>query len=305
MSKAVKITGLHKSFKSEFLRQRKEVLKGISLTAEEGEIFGYLGPNGAGKTTTLKCLLGLIFPDSGELEILGLPHLSLKAKARIGYLPENPYFYDYLTAAELLRYYSQLHLLQKEEIEKKIENLLRMVGLESSAHLQLRKFSKGMLQRIGLAQTLLNDPALVLMDEPLGGLDPLGRKEIRDIIVRLRDEGKTIFLSSHILQDIEMICDRVAVIVEGQVINQGKLHDLISQKILFTEIILSGIAQKELEVYGECLAAPGDNTLLKVFEEKKVEDILQLVYTQKAKIHSLVPRTESLEDLFVGIVKNQ
>jgi ABC-2 type transport system ATP-binding protein len=305
MSTAVKITGLHKSFKSEFLRQRKEVLKGISLTAEEGEIFGYLGPNGAGKTTTLKCLLGLIFPDKGELEILGLPHLSLKAKARLGYPPENPYFYDYLTAAEFLRYYSQLHTIKKGEIENKIEKLLRMVGLEQSAHLQLRKFSKGMLQRIGMAQTLLNDPALVLLDEPLGGLDPIGRKEIRDIIVRLRDEGKTVFLSSHILQDIEMICDRVAIIVDGQVINQGKLHDLISQKILFTEIILSGIAQKELEAFGECLAAHEDNILVKVFEEKKVEDILQLVYTQKAKIHSLVPRTESLEDLFVGMVKKQ
>ena len=305
MSTAVRITGLHKSFKSEFLRQRKEILKGISLTAEEGEIFGYLGPNGAGKTTTLKCLLGLIFPDAGELEILGLPHLSLKAKARIGYLPENPYFYDYLTAAEFLRYYSQLHLLKKEETESKITSLLSMVGLEQSAHLQLRKFSKGMLQRIGLAQTLLNDPDLVLLDEPLGGLDPLGRKEIRDIIVRLREEGKTVFLSSHILQDIEMICDRVAVIVEGQVINQGKLHDLISQKILFTEIILSGVPTQELEAFGECVAAHGDNTLVKIFDEQKVQDILQLVHTRKAKIHSLVPRTESLEDLFVGIVKNQ
>ena len=303
MGTAIKVTDLHKSFKSEFLRRRVEILKGITLSVETGEIFGYLGPNGAGKTTTLKCLLGLIFPDKGDLEILGQPYLSLKAKSRLGYLPENPYFYDYLSAAEFLRYYSQLHQIPKGEQEGRISALLERVGLKQAAHLQLRKFSKGMLQRAGLAQALLHDPELVLLDEPLGGLDPLGRKEIRDIIVELKEEGRTVFLSSHILQDIEMICDRVAIIMEGRVVNQGLLHDLISEKILFTEITLSGIEPDRLEPFGECLTAPGGRILLKVFEEAKVQEVLRLALEHGAVVHSQVPRTESLEDLFVGTVK--
>lgn len=303
MGTAIRIEELHKSFKTGFIPKKKKILKGISFTVEEGEIFGYLGPNGAGKTTTLKCLLGLIFPEQGKIEILGQNYLSLKAKEQIGFLPENPYFYDYLTASEFLRFYSQLFLLKKQDISKRISSLLRLVDLERSSNIQLRKYSRGMLQRIGLAQALLNDPSLVLLDEPLGGLDPLGRKEIRDVIVRLKAEGKTVFLSSHILQDIEMICDRVAIIVNGQIINQGKLRDLISEKILFTEIILSGVEETELESLAESLTTQGDRIFLRIFEEEKVETIIQLIQTRKGKIHSLIPRTETLEDIFVGMVK--
>jgi ABC-2 type transport system ATP-binding protein len=305
MAAAIRIDDLHKSFKSEFLRKQKPILKGISLEVEEGEIFGYLGPNGAGKTTTLKCLLGLIFPEKGKIEILGQPHLALSAKMRIGFLPENPYFYDYLTAREFLRFYCQLHLVKKGEQEARIAGLLQKVGLENSADLQLRKFSKGMLQRIGLAQALLNDPDLVLLDEPLGGLDPLGRKEIRDIILELRAAGKTVFLSSHILQDIEMICDRVAIIVDGRIVNSGRLHDLISQNVLFTEITLTGVAAAELKEWGETMATPGGEILLKVYEENNVGKVLDLVHGRKARILSLVPRSQSLEDLFVGTVKTE
>lgn len=302
MTAAIRITDLHKSFRSEFLRKQKPILKGISFQVETGEIFGYLGPNGAGKTTTIKCLLGLIFPQKGQIEILGHPHLAMPAKARIGYLPENPYFYDYLTAREFLEFYSQLHLMRKSEQEARIPRLLNKVGLEAAADLQLRKFSKGMLQRIGLAQALLNDPDLVILDEPLGGLDPLGRKEIRDIIAELRDQGKTVFLSSHILQDIEMICDRVAIIVDGRIVNMGRLFDLISQKVLFTEITLAGIDSSRLEPLGECLRTSSGELLVKVFEESKVEEVLALAQGQSAKVRSLVPRTQSLEDLFVGTV---
>jgi len=303
MGTAIKVTDLHKSFKSEFLRRRVEILKGITLSVEEGEIFGYLGPNGAGKTTTIKCLLGLIFPEKGDIEILGNPHMSLKAKSRLGFLPENPYFYDYLSAAEFLRFYSQLHQIPKGEQEGRIARLLERVGLKHTAGLQLRKYSKGMLQRIGLAQALLHDPELVLLDEPLGGLDPLGRKEIRDIILELKEEGRTVFLSSHILQDIEMICDRVAIIVEGQIVNQGPLHDLISEKVLFTEMTLSGIEEVRLQPFGECLTTQSGKVLLKVFEEAKVQEVLRLALERGAAVHSQVPRTESLEDLFVGTVK--
>ncbi len=305
MALALNIENLHKSFSLGFMLKKKKILKGISLAVNEGEIFGYLGPNGAGKTTTIKCILGLIFPEQGKIELFGHSHLSLQAKAQTGFLPENPYFYDHLTASEFLYFYSQLFSIKKNEREEKIKGLLRIVGLEQSADLQLRKFSRGMLQRIGLAQSLLNDPSLVLLDEPLGGLDPIGRKEIRDIIVKLKQQGKTVFLSSHILQDIEMICDRVAIIVNGEIVNQGTLKDLISEKILFTEIELSGVEEKELKNLGESLTEKGGRILLKVFEEDNVEKILKLVKSQKGKVHSLIPRTETLEDLFVGMVKQK
>jgi ABC-2 type transport system ATP-binding protein len=303
MTTVLKIEDVHKTFKTGFIPKKIKILQGISLTVEEGEIFGYLGPNGAGKTTTLKCILGLLFPEKGKIEIFGYPHLHLKAKERVGFLPENPYFYDYLTASEFLRFYS--YLFSQKKRKEKIDNLLSLVGLEKSADLQLRKFSRGMLQRIGLAQAILHDPSLLLLDEPLGGLDPLGRKELRDIIVRLKKEGKTVFLSSHILQDIEMICDSVAIIVNGQIINQGVLRDLISEKILFTEITLSGISPKELEISGECVSDQGGMILLKVFDEENVEKVLELVHSREGKIHSLIPRTETLEDLFVEMVKQR
>ncbi|MFC2170011.1 ABC transporter ATP-binding protein [Acidobacteriota bacterium] len=305
MAEALKIENLHKSFTIGFIPQKKKILKGISLSVESGEIFGYLGPNGAGKTTTLKCILGLIFPEKGKIEIFGSPSSSLQAKEKIGFLPENPYFYDYLTASEFLHFYSQLFSMTKTEKEKKTDRLLRLVGLEQAANLQLRKFSRGMLQRIGMAQALINDPALVLLDEPLGSLDPLGRKEIRDVIIRLKEEGKTVFLSSHILQDIEMICDRVAVIVNGQVVNQGSIQDLIAEKILFVDIILSGFKKEDLEGLGEYLSTRGGRILLRVFEKENVDKIFKLVVSKEGKIHSLIPKTETLEDLFVGIVKQK
>jgi ABC-2 type transport system ATP-binding protein len=305
MAEALKITDLHKSFKTGFLLKKKKILKGIDLEVAQGEIFGYLGPNGAGKTTTIKCLLGLIFPERGEIRILGQPYLSLLAKERIGFLPENPYFYDYLTASEFLEFYSQLYRIDKSQRDGRIQALLRLVGLEKSAHLQLRKFSRGMVQRIGLAQALLNEPSIVFLDEPLGGLDPLGRKEIRDIITRLRNEGKTVFLSSHILQDIEMICDRVAIIVNGEIINSGTLQDLISENIRFYEVILSGLKEERLRGLCDTCVSSGDRIFLKITDESRLEDVLELVHSQKGKIHSLIPRTETLEDLFVEMVKTQ
>jgi ABC-2 type transport system ATP-binding protein len=303
MATVLQVDNLTKAFSPGFIPKKREILKGISLSVSGGEIFGYLGPNGAGKTTTLKCILGLIFPDRGRIEIFGYPHLSMKAKERLGYLPENPYFYDYLTASEFLDFYARLFGLKKNDKEDKIAGLLRLVGLEKVRDLQLRKFSRGMLQRIGLAQALINDPMLLFLDEPLGGLDPLGRKELRDIIVRLKQEGRTIFLCSHILQDIEMICDRVAIIVGGRVISEGRLRDLVSAKVLFTEITLSGIDPALLGGLGELVSVRGDQILLKILREEVIGDLMELVHAKKAKIHSLIPRTETLEDLFVEIVK--
>ena len=305
MAVVLKVEDLHKSFKLGFIPKTKKILKGISLSVEEGEIFGYLGPNGAGKTTTIKCILGLVRPEKGNIEIFGLHPFSLQAKEKIGYLPENPYFYDYLTASEFLDFCSQLFLMGKKERKERVKELLQLVGLEKALDLQLRKFSRGMLQRVGLAQALLNSPSLVILDEPLGGLDPLGRKEVRDIIVRLKEEGKTVFLSSHILQDIEMVCDRVAIIVSGEIVSQGALHELVSEKIYFTEVILSGIEEKELKGLAESFSVKGGRMLLRVLREENLEKILELVQSQKGKIHSLIPRTETLEDIFVEVVKQR
>jgi len=305
MNPVLSIENVHKSFSTGFIPKKREILKGISFSVAEGEIFGYLGPNGAGKTTTLKSVLGLIFPDEGRIELLGRPHLDPRAKERLGFLPENPYFYDYLTAREFLDFYGQLFGIPKSTRNERIARLLKLVGMDRSSGLPLRKFSRGMLQRVGLAQALINDPAFVILDEPLGGLDPLGRKEIRDIILNLRREGKTVLFTSHILQDIEMICDRVAIIVGGRILSQGKLTDLVSEKVLFTEVTVSGVELEELAALGESLTAQADRVLLKVIEENKVQDILTLVQKNNGRIHSLIPRTQTLEDLFVDMVKPQ
>lgn len=303
MEHVLEVKNLHKSFKTGFIPQKKKVLQGITFQVSEGEIFGYLGPNGAGKTTTLKCILGIIYPEEGEIRLFGLPHTSLEAKKKIGFLPENPYFYEYLTASEFLRFYGQLFGLSPAQREKKISALLQLVGLTHASDIQLRKFSRGMLQRIGLAQALINEPSLVFLDEPLGGLDPLGRKEMRDIILRLREEGKTVFLCSHILQDIEMICDRVAIIVKGRIIDQGKLQDLVSEKILFYEAVISGLPASLVKDLGECMAAEGGRLLLRVEGEEKIKDLMKVVLEQGGNLHSLTPRTATLEDLFVDLVR--
>lgn len=302
MADAIRIENLKKSFRLGFIPKTKEILKGISLSVKEGEIFGYLGPNGAGKTTTIKCLLGLIFPDAGTIEIFGQPHLSARARQVLGFLPENPYFYDYLTATEFLAFYADLFGLGRDVREERIGRLLRLVGLERAADLRLRKFSRGMLQRVGLAQALINEPKLVILDEPLGGMDPLGRKEIRDIIVRFKQEGKTVFFTSHILQDIEMICDHVAIIVGGRIVKQGALQDLVSEKVLFTEVTVMGVSSEAFQGLGENVSVQGGRVLLKVFEEKRVDDVLAVVRERKGKVISLSPRTETLEDIFVETV---
>lgn len=303
METVLAIDDLRKSYSPGFIPRRKDVLKGVSLRVEPGEIFGYLGPNGAGKTTTLKCLLGLVFPDSGTLTLFGQHHLSFEAKQRLGYLPESPYFYDHLTALEFLDFYARLFGLKRTERQERIAGLLERVGLADAARVPLRKYSRGMLQRAGLAQALVNDPDLLILDEPLGGLDPVGRKELRDIILEQKKRGKTVFLCSHILQDIEMICDRVAILVSGRVMSSGRLRDLVSEKVLFTEVEVSGVQEEDLAGLGECLAGQEGRLLLKVVGEGKVEEVLTLVLRRHGRVHSLLPRSLTLEDLFLDTVK--
>jgi ABC-2 type transport system ATP-binding protein len=302
MPDAIRIENLRKTFRLGFIPRPREILKGIAFSVREGETFGYLGPNGAGKTTTIKALLGLIRPDAGTIEIFGRPAASPRSRESLGFLPENPYFYDYLTGREFLAFTADLFGLGREVKAERIARLLKLVGLERAAGLPLRKYSRGMLQRAGLAQALVNDPKLVVLDEPLGGMDPLGRKEIRDIIVRFKDEGKTVFFTSHILQDIEMICDRVAIIVGGRIVKEGGLRDLVSERVLFTEVTVSGIAPQAFEGLGESVTTRGDRVLLKVYDEALVDEVVGLVHDRKGRLVSLSPRTETLEDIFVDTV---
>ena len=226
---AIEILGIEKTYTVGFWRKRpKRALRPLHLTVEEGEIFGFLGPNGAGKTTTLKLLMGLVFPTGGTARILGKDINDPAIKAQIGFLPEQPYFYDYLTAEELLEYYARLSGVEAKERGRKVEAMLERVGLKDAARVQLRKFSKGMLQRVGLAQAVLHDPKVVFLDEPMSGLDPMGRREVRDLMEELKQQGKTVFFSTHILSDAEALCDRVAVIHQGELRGVGHVAELTS-----------------------------------------------------------------------------
>ena len=294
---------LAKTFHLGFFRRRVEAVKNVSLEVRRGEIFGFLGPNGAGKTTTLKMLMGLIFPSAGRAEVLGLPVPSLSAKRRLGYLPESPYFYDYLTPEEFLDFIGALCALPAARRRARADRLITRVGLDHARGRPLRKFSKGMLQRIGIAQALMADPELVILDEPMTGLDPLGRKEVRDLILELRDEGKTIFFSTHILPDVEMTCDRVAIVIGGVLRNVGPLGDLLSARLLSTEIVLrpppAGMAALSLPAGARSRAADDRGVALELPEEADVDAFLRAALAAGASILSVAPRRESLEDLFV------
>src|SRR3954453_3567984 len=224
---AIEILQLEKVYSVGFWRKRpKRALYPLELSVEEGEIFGFLGPNGAGKTTTLKMLMGLVFPSAGTARILGMQLDDPRMKAQIGFLPEQPYFYDYLTARELLHYYGRLSGIHPKQRSRKVNEVLQRVGLPDVGGVQLRKFSKGMLQRVGIAQAILHDPKVVFLDEPMSGLDPMGRREVRDLIAQLKHEGKTVFFSTHILSDAEALCDRVGIINHGEMRGVGAVADL-------------------------------------------------------------------------------
>jgi ABC-2 type transport system ATP-binding protein len=285
MSQAVvRAVGLGKTFRVGFFARRVEAVREVSFDVERGEILGLLGPNGAGKTTTIKMLMGLIFPTSGHCEILGRRVPSRDAKAQLGFLPESPYFYDYLTGTELLGLMGQLCGLDRTTRRRRAGDLLERVGLADAKDRALRKYSKGMLQRVGLAQALINDPQIVVLDEPMSGLDPIGRKEVRDLIGELRREGRTVLFSTHILSDVELLCDRVAIIAGGKLREVGALDQLLSPKLLHTEIVFSTGGQKEL---------------VKVAPDADVDAALREGLQGGKQVVSVTPRRESLEDLFV------
>src|SRR5919107_1137502 len=248
MSPAIRIEDLTKDYWVGFWRKRPyRALERLSLEVQSGEIFGFLGPNGAGKTTTLKLLMQLIFPTSGRAEILGRPVGDVAARRRIGYLPENPSFYDYLTAEELLTYFAQLLEVPAADRRRRVSDLLDRVGIGRERRFQLRKFSKGMVQRVGIAQALLNDPEVVFLDEPMSGLDPLGRKDVRSLILELRGQGRTVFFSSHILSDAEALCSRVAIVAGGRLAATGRLGELAEFEIRGWELVVANVSTLALE----------------------------------------------------------
>src|SRR5262249_21343983 len=232
---------LTKDYALGFWRTRPyRALDRLTLAVEPGEVFGFLGPNGAGKTTTLKLLMQLVYPTSGRAEILGRPAGDLDARRRLGYLPENPYFYDHLTAEELLNYFAALFGITGAARRARVNDLLDEVGIGAERRLQLRKFSKGMLQRVGLAQALVNEPDLVILDEPMSGPDPPGRRDVRSLILRLRDRGCTVFFSSHVLSDAEALCNRVAILAKGRLVTTGRLSDMLAFRARGWELVVAG-----------------------------------------------------------------
>jgi len=303
---AIEISGLTKDYPSGFWRKRmRRSLDDLSLQVEDGEVFGFLGPNGAGKTTTLKLLMGLIFPTSGTARIRGRSIDDVAMHRDIGYLPEQPYFYDYLTARELLDYYARFFGYSAGERRERVERFLDRVGLASTAHIQLRKFSKGMLQRAGIAQAILHDPQVIFLDEPMSGLDPVGRREVRDIILELKEQGRTVFFSTHILSDAEMLCDRVAVLVGGKLQGVGSPNELVSMQVTGMEILFElpeGCALPSV-LTGRAARA-GTRYRIEV-PEVELYKALDLLRDSEARILSVQPLRPTLEDFFFGLVNRE
>jgi len=295
---------LTKDYHVGFWRKRPyRALDRLTLDVEAGEVFGFLGPNGAGKTTTLKLLMQLVFPTSGRGEILGRPLGDVSVKRRIGYLPENPYFYDYLTAQELLVYFAGLFGYSAAESRARAGRLLDEVGIGAERRLQLRKFSKGMLQRVGIAQALINDPELVILDEPMSGLDPLGRRDVRELILRLRDRGCTVFFSSHVLSDAEALCSRVGVLAKGRLVASGHLTDMLAFRATGWELVVGGVDPERIERLGARIrkATPiGEGrSVLELPLDPPPERLLAELVAGGAQLISLNPIRQTLEDFFV------
>lgn len=298
---AIEIDNITKSYPVGFWKKQfRPALKGLSLSVERGETFGFVGPNGAGKTTTLKLLMGIIFPTAGSAHILGKDIADAEIKKKIGFLPEQPYFYDYLNPSELLDYYASLSGVSATERKKRIPELLERVGLADSARKQLRKFSKGMLQRVGIAQAIIHDPEVIFLDEPMSGLDPIGRHEIREMIQGLKDAGKTIFFSTHILSDVEALCDRVAVVHRGELRGIGVMNELRSSTGGKTEVIWegSGSVPHVAELLMESHVA-GDLVRATVASEN-LDKLLERLREHQGRLISVTPLHGTLEQYFLS-----
>jgi ABC-2 type transport system ATP-binding protein len=292
--------GLSKTFEVGVRRRRVAAVDGLSLSVEQGEIFGFVGPNGAGKTTTIKMLMGLIFPTAGKAWIFDTPIPSQASKARIGYLPENPSYHEFLTGQEAMEFFATLADVSGPDRKKRIAELLGLVGLEGAADRQIRKYSKGMQQRLGIAQALVSDPAFLVLDEPMSGLDPIGRREVRDLILELKRRGKTVFFSTHILPDVETLCDRVGVILNGKLRDVGKLGELLSARVSSVEITaqLAAAARGALGA-GKVLKEEGDRVTAAMPDEATADAAVKAVLAAGGRVVALTPHRETLEDFFL------
>ncbi len=308
MTAAVEIEGLVKDFRPGLGLRAKRVLHDVTLRVEQGELFGFVGPNGSGKTTTLKVLLGLIRATAGRARVLGSDVTETACRREVGFLPEAPYFYDYLSGREFLRFYARVCGVATARREERIDTLLAMVGLEHAGLARLRTYSKGMLQRVGIAQALVHEPKVVFLDEPMSGLDPIGRKEIRDLILRLKGEGKTVFMNTHILSDVEMLCDRVAVIVKGRIRYEGCPHEFSTGGEPQSDIVLAGVPPALLETFEPLTTAPirGQGTRIEIrVPAKQVDALLQKALAAGAQVLSVQAHRTSLESIFLSAVERE
>src|SRR5256712_695381 len=294
----LELLDVHKSYRSHLSIRKYWILRGLSLSIREGEIFGAIGTNGAGKTTTIKLALGLIFPDTGVVRLFGEDASKVESRRRVGFLPENPYLYDYLTGEEFLDFHARLFGLGAATRRRRVKDLLERVGLANRGDRQLRHYSKGMLQRIGLAQALINDPEFVVLDEPMSGLDPIGRREVRDIILDLKARGRTVFFSTHILSDTEMICDRVGLLVKGSLKAVGTIDELVSREVPYWEVTLQGVVNGNLPC-GRIVSRREDRLLVRVDSQGDLRRLLSILNGHGATLVSVTPARQSLEDLFI------
>jgi ABC-2 type transport system ATP-binding protein len=298
----ISVDGLQKEFLQGFFRRRVMAVRSVSFEVAEGDIFGFLGPNGAGKTTTIKMLTGLIRPTRGHARLFGEPIPSRAARTRIGFLPENPYIYPYLTPFEFVEHCARLSGISRQSVRARARTVLEQVGISYAADRPVGRLSKGMLQRTGLAAALVADPELLILDEPMSGLDPVGRKEVRDLIFDERKKGRTIFFSTHILSDVEALCDRVTILRRGEVVVSGRLSDLLKRDVRRTDVALTG-APTELisafEAAGHAVRRQGARVVIEVEGESHVAEILKRALDGGAVVNEVIPRHETLEDLFV------
>jgi ABC-2 type transport system ATP-binding protein len=305
---AIRTEALTKHYAVGFWRPRPYIaLESLNLEVSTGDVFGFLGPNGAGKTTTLKLLMQLLFPTSGHAEILGRPVGDVGVRRRIGYLPENPYFYDNLTAEELLVYFAGLFGFSRQDARTRAARLLDQVGIGAERRLHLRKYSKGMVQRVGIAQALINDPEVVFLDEPMSGLDPIGRREVRELILSLRDRGVTVFFSSHVLADAEALCNRVAIVAKGRLAAAGRLSDLNVFQVRGWELVVTGLDPARLDrmraQFTRVTELGERQYSLELPASASPEQAIMLVVNGGARVTSLTPVRDTLEDFFVKHVQ--
>lgn len=300
----IEIKNLKKKYRTGFWQKKINALNGIDLSIEKGEIYGFLGPNGAGKTTTIKILTGLLFPDSGYVGIFDTQLPDVSVMKRVGYLPEHPFFYPHLTGYELLDFFARIFFLPADIRAKRIDSLLNIVGLTHFKDLRISKYSKGMVQRLGIAQALVNDPDLLIFDEPMEGLDPVGRKDVKNIMLELKKQGKTIFFSTHILPDVEEVCERIGIIISGNIIKEGNIDELLRGSISSYTLMISKIKDDIIMQIKKAVGISRLNNLTRLVF-LNIEDCNEAIkFTQEngGKVISLIPETKSLEDYFMDVV---